>query len=364
MTIVPFVVAMLITRIAGASAGAVGRVGGRALVLFVLLALASAALGLVLAPPLVAALPIDPSALDAVRARAVAPSGTVPPFRDWLTGLVPPNPIKAAADGALLPLVVFTVCFGLALTRIDEGSRQAVVGFFEAIARAMSVLIGWIIALSPVGVFALGAALAGRGGIGVAGAVGLYVLALAGLLLIATMVLYPAVSILGRAAPRQFARAAAPAQVIGFSTRSSLAALPVLIDRAEHGLGVSRDVAALVLPIAVSISKYGTPIARLTGACFVARLYGVPLDAGELVMLAAALVVVSFYTPGVPSGSLFILAPIFEVFRLPVEGLGLMLAVDLVPDMFLTVANLTGYMTVAALLARPARPAGVRSAGV
>ena len=234
---------------------------------------------------------------DAIRARAVAPQVDLPPLREWLTSLVPPNPVKAAADGTLLPFVVFIVFFALALTRIDEESRQTVVRFFDAIERTMFVLVTWIIRLSPFGVFALGLGLTGRGGVGVASAVGLYAVLVAGLLTIATAALYPVAAIAARVPLQRFVRACAPVQAIAFSTRSSFASLPVLIDRAERALGVNPEVSGVVLPVAVSVFKFGMPILRVAGTCFIARLFGVSLEWSTLLALAGALVVGSFYTP-------------------------------------------------------------------
>jgi Na+/H+-dicarboxylate symporter len=253
----------------------------------------------------------------------------------------------------LLPFVVFVVLFALALSRIEETGRQTVVRFFDAVTRAMFVLIGWIIWLSPIGVLALGLSLAARGGLGVVSALGYYVAVVAILLAIATLLLYPLVKIGAGVPMRRFARAAAPVQAIAFSTRSSFASLPVLVDRAEHALNIRPDVSGVVLPIAVSVFKFGMPIMRLTGTCFIARLFGVPFGWVEVLALAAALTAASFYTPGVPSGSLIILAPIYDVFGLPVAGIGLLLAVDLVPDMFVTVSNTTADLAVATLLSRP-----------
>jgi Na+/H+-dicarboxylate symporter len=295
--------------------------------------------------------------LEGIRATAVAPKNDIPPFRDWLTTLVPPNPLKAAADGALLPFVVFTVCFALALSRTDERSRVTITRFFDAIARTMFVLIGWIIRLSPLGVFALGLSLAARGGIGVASALVLYVLAVAVLLATATLLLYPLVAAVAGVPLLRFAQACVPVQAIAFSTRSSFASLPVLIDRAEHELGINPDVSGIVLPIAVSVFKFGMPILRLTGTCFIARLFGIPLGWVDVLALAAAVIAGSFYAPGVPSGSIFILAPIYEALGLPVEGIGLLLAVDLVPDMFVTVSNTTADLAVAMLVSKPDRSA-------
>jgi len=154
---------------------------------------------------------------------------------------------------------------------------------------------------------------------------------------------------------RRFARACAAAQAVAFSTRSSFAALPVMIDTAQRGLGVAPHVAGLVLPVAASTFKYGTPTARITGTFFVAHLYGVGLGAAEMGLVAAAISGLSLYTPGIPSGSLFMLAPVYTAFGLPVEGIGLLLAVDLVTDMFLTTANVTADMLIVALLGRKER---------
>jgi Na+/H+-dicarboxylate symporter len=201
-------------------------------------------------------------------------------------------------------------------------------------------------------VFALGLNLAARGGIGVASALGLYVAVVSMLLVTATALMYPLVAVVAGVPFLRFARASAPVQAIAFSTRSSFASLPVLIDRAEHELGITPTVSGIVLPIAVSVFKFGMPILRVAGTCFIARLFGIPLGWIDLLALAAALVAASFYTPGVPSGSLFVLAPIYEAFGLPMAGIGLMLAVDLVPDMFVTVANTTADLAVATLLSR------------
>jgi Na+/H+-dicarboxylate symporter len=352
MTVVPLVAALLISRIAGTS-GTAARVGTRAVLLFVLLAAAGALFAGLVVPSIINALPLDPATLDRLRASAVAPASDAPPFRDWLVALVPPNALKAAADSALLPFVVFVVCFAFALSRIDAAGRDTVVRLFEAITRAMFVLIGWIIRLSPIGVFALGLSLAARGGTGLVSALGLYVATVSILLVTATLLLYPLVRAAAGVSFRRFARAAAPVQAIAFSTRSSFASLPVLVDRAEHALDVRPEVSGVVLPVAVSIFKFGMPIMRLTGTYFIARLFGVELSWGEVVALAAALTAASFYTPGVPSGSLVILAPVYDAFGVPVEGIGLLLAVDLVPDMFVTVANTTADLAVATLLSKP-----------
>lgn len=365
MTVIPLVVSLVITGIVSAKdARTVGRIGGGAMLLFALLIAASTLYALLAAPPVLALLRVDPAAADALRASAAATASTadLPPFRNWIVDLIPANPIRAAADGAMLPLIIFTVFFALAITRTAAESRYALLAFFRGVADATIVLIGWILELAPIGVVGLVLPIAATMGVAAAGAFGYFVAAAALLVTGALLALYPLTALLARIPIRDFARGCAPAQVLGFSTRSSLASLPAMIDGAERQLGLPPQVTGLALPAAVSIFKFASPIVRLAGTLFVAQLYGIELDGVRLVAIAAAVGVLSFYSPGIPSGGLFVMAPLYLEFGLPVEGIGLLIALDLIPDMFITTANVTANMSVAAILARRV-PAGPGSEG-
>jgi proton glutamate symport protein len=355
MTVVPLVLALIIRGIAGSpDVRTVGRVGGGAVALFAVFIAASAAYTMLLAPPLLSLLPVDAAAAEALRADAAAAGAAaeLPPFRNWLVELVPSNPVRAAADGAMLPLVVFAVLFGLALTRVTGAGGRTVVSFFSGVADAVFVLIRWILELAPIGVFGLVLPLAASLGAAAAGAFASFV-AIAVLLVIgANLALYPVTALAAGIGPRRFARGCAPAQAVAFSTRSSLASLPALLEGAEKRLFLPTEVAGLALPVAVSVFKFASPIVRLTGTLFVAQLYGVELAGAQFVLLAAAVALLSFYSPGIPSGGLFVMTPLYLEFGLPVEGIGLLIALDLIPDMFITVANVTANMSVAAILTR------------
>jgi Na+/H+-dicarboxylate symporter len=275
---------------------------------------------------------------------------TLPPFRDWLVGLLPPNPVEAAADGAILPLVMFTVIFGVAATRVSEEYKAIIHRAAKAVSETILVVVGWILATAPIGVFALTLTLAAQTGASVIAAVAGFLAVVAILLVIATVALYPLVRVFGGFSVRQFARACAPAQAVGFSTRSSLASLPVMLEDADHTLGLRPEVSGLVLPAAVSVFKYASPMSRIVGTFFVASLFGVELGPLEIGALAAGMGVLSFYSPGIPSGGLFVVAPLWAAFGLPMEGIGILIALDLIPDMILTVANVTGDMAVAAIV--------------
>ncbi len=358
MTVVPLVVALLVTGIASMrDLRAVGRLGGSALALFIALLAGVALFTALAAPPLYDRLVVDPASAAALRERAAGGAGMVPPlpgFAAWLTSLVPVNPVAAAAEGAMLPLIVFTVAFALAVSRLPDATRDVVLGVFRAVADAMLVLVRAVLWLSALGILALAITLGARLGVSGAGAIGFYLVTHAALLVAATALLYPVAVLFGGVPPGRFARAALPAQVVAMGTRSSLAALPAMLDAAEQRLQLRREVSGFALPLAVSTFRLNLAVSWIVGGLFIARLYGVPFGLSSLATFGVAAVLMSFSVPGIPSGSLFIIAPLFPTVGLPVEGVGILIALDAVPDIFKTTLNVTGHMTSAAVLARRA----------
>jgi Na+/H+-dicarboxylate symporter len=172
-----------------------------------------------------------------------------------------------------------------------------------------------------------------------------------GLIVVAMIGLYPFVVIAGRIGLREFARALAPVQAVGFSTRSSLASLPAMFAASEE-MALSPRVSGLVLPIGVAVFKWASPIGRATGTYFVAMLYGVQLGPAEIAAIAGAIGLLSFYSPGIPSGGLVIMTPVYVSLGLPVEGIGILIALDLVVDMFITMGNVTADVVAAVVLTR------------
>jgi Na+/H+-dicarboxylate symporter len=304
------------------------------------------------APPLLALAPIEPDAFASLHASAPSTEVELPPFRDWIVDLVPSNPVAAAANGAMLPLIVFSVVFALAVTRLRKAHRETLVGFFTAVSRTMLVIVEWLLVVAPIGVFFLVLPLAARTGVDLVGAMGVFLMVACGLITVTLIALYPVARWFGGVSIADFARACLKPQAVGFSTRSSLASLPAMLDAAEHDLGLEPRVSGIVLPVATGLFKFASPVARITGTLFVARLYGVDLGPVEVAVIAAAIAALSFYSPGVPSGGLFVMTPVYIALHLPVEGIGLLIALDLIPDMFITTANVTADMTVAVILGR------------
>jgi Na+/H+-dicarboxylate symporter len=270
----------------------------------------------------------------------------------WLTSLIPTNPIAAAANGAMMPLVVFSVIFALAIVRAQAASRAALVGFFASLADAMLVLVRWIILLAPVGVFALVLPVASRAGAALAGAIGFYIVAYSVGSIVTILCCYPVAAVVGRVPIHKFAKAVLPAQLIAFSSSSSIATLPAMIECAEDGLELPERITGFVLPLAASTFKLAGPVAWTFGALFVGWFYNVPLHVTQLATIAFAAVFLSFGVPGVPRGAFILLAPLFIAIGLPVEGIGLLIAVDAIPDTFATVLNVMGDLTAATLVNR------------
>ncbi|HTI63539.1 MAG TPA: dicarboxylate/amino acid:cation symporter [Gemmatimonadaceae bacterium] len=360
MTVIPLVVSLLITGIAStADVAALGRLGGRALLVFGLLLAGVAAIVVPLAPLLFALLPFPSNAgghpplpAGAAEAAGQIASGQSQTFGSWLVSLIPPNPIAAAANGDMVPLIVFSILFALAIVKLPPASRDTLTGMFKSLGDAMLVLVRWVVAAAPIGIFALVLPLAAHLGASFAGAIGLYIVAYSAASLGVTLLLYPVVAIATRLPVRRFARAALPAQLIAFSSSSSIAALPALVEGAERGLTIPNRIAGFVLPLAVSVFKIAAPVSWTIGALFVGWFYGVPLHAEQLAIVAFAAVFIAFAAPGVPRGAFILLAPLFLAIGLPVEGIGILIAVDALPDTFATVLNATGDFAAVSLVAR------------
>jgi proton glutamate symport protein len=360
MTVIPLIISLLITGVSStADVASIGRLGGRTLLVFVLLSAGVAAVVVPLAPSLFALLPFPSNvgghpALPAGAAEAASQlSGTQgQTFGRWLTSLIPANPIAAAANGDMVPLIVFSILLALAILQIPPASREPLAGFFKSLSAAMLVLVRWVIALAPIGVFALVFPLVAHLGAGVAGAIGLYIAAYSVACVAVTLLLYPVAVILGRVPMRRFARAALPPQLIAFSSSSSIASLPALVESAEQGLSIPNRVAGFSLPLAVSMFKIAGPVSWTVGALFVGWFYGVPLHPQQLATLAFAAVFLAFAAPGIPRGAFIMLAPLFLAIGLPVEGIGILIAVDALPDTFATVLNVTGDLVAATLVNR------------
>lgn len=372
MTIIPLVFSLLVTGIASiADAAATGRLALKAVVVFALLLVGATIYGILASEGLHTLWPIDPvggqlllagAAGDAVVRESVSGGG----LTAFLTSLAPSNPVRAAAEDAILGIVVFAIVFGFATTRLPDRLRQPLTTFFEAVSETMVVIVHWVLLAAPFGVFALSVGVGLRAGLGAAGVLGHYValvvLALIGLILLT----YGVAVVFGRLSLTRFAGGVAPAQVVAFSTQSSLACLPVMVDRAKNALGVSSATAGLVLPLAVAVFRITSPVANLAVCIYVAHLHGITLSPGVLMAGGIAALAISVGTVGLPGQVSFFasIAPICLAMGLPLEVLPLLLAVEVVPDIFRTIGNVTADLAAARIVEGGDAAAEVEAAGV
>jgi Na+/H+-dicarboxylate symporter len=353
MTILPLVAALLFNgvteTVAAARAGTMAR---RTLgLIFGFLAL-SATLGGVLTPLLLQLFPVPADAAAAIGAQSADP-GPVPGIADFLGSLIPSNIVQAAADNAMLPVIVFFALFAVAATRLPDEPRQTLAALFEGLAGAMMVMIGWVLAIAPIGVFGLAFSVAvGSGGAAI-GALAHYVVIAASIGGVMLLIAYPLAVFGGKRSPAAFVRAMLPVQTVALSTQSSLASLPAML--AAYGqLRVRERTGEFVMPLAVALFRATGPGMNMAVAIYAAHLTGVTLTptviaAGVLTAFATSLGAVSL--PGAIS---FVTScgPVALAMGVPVEPLALLVAVEMLPDLMRTLGNVSMDVAITTVVDR------------
>jgi proton glutamate symport protein len=358
MTIIPLIAGLLFTGITesvGTAGG--GKVAGRALLAFLGLLIFSALWAILFVPELLRLWPAPAAAAAAIVAKsavaaAAVPEAVIDPGK-WLLSLVPANIFEALGKGDMLPVVTFISAFALAAGRLDTERRHRLTALFESVKDAMLVLVGWIFAIAPIGVFALALTVGLKAGLGAFGLLAHYIAVLVIVQVGLILLVYPLALLLGGIGISRFARAVLPAQAVAVSTQSSIGSLPAIFVGAER-LGLPENVSRVVLPLAVSIFRITSPCANIAVVLYCGHLYGISpgllaLAGGLLASLAAAV-----STGGLPGSITFLAAcvPIANAMGIPVEVLPLLLAVELVPDIFRTLGNVTADLAVTAIMAK------------
>ncbi|HLV06551.1 MAG TPA: cation:dicarboxylase symporter family transporter [Croceibacterium sp.] len=342
MTIVPLVAALLVTGIVRMVATAQAGAMARRTLLTILAILAS---GTVLAafamPALLEAFPI-PGREAAALARTSGEAQEVPGIGEFFESLISSNVIAAAAETAMLPLIVFFALFGAAVARLPDDRRDLMVRFFEALGETMLLIIGWVLWIAPVGVFALALGVGLDSGGGAFTALGHYILVVSALGFAVMLAAYALGVVGGGYDLLVFARAVLPSQAVAISTQSSLASLPAMLQSCRL-LRVRETTADFVLPLAVTIFRATSPAMNLGVAIYVAYLSGVELTAAMIAAGAAVALLTTIGSVSLPSSISFIasIGPIAIVMGVPIEPLALLIAVEMVPDIMRTLGNVT-----------------------
>ncbi|MFO6430712.1 dicarboxylate/amino acid:cation symporter [Erythrobacter sp. W302b] len=354
MTIIPLVAALLVLGLVQMiMAARVGTVARRMLAIMVAVQLTGGAFTSIAMPALLRAFPV-PQGAGAFLARTPESVGEVPGVLDFMASLVSPNIIAAAAETAMLPLTLFFVMFAVAITRLPEDQGERLLGFFHALGNVMLLIIGWVLGIAPIGVFALAYGVGVQSGGGAFAALGHYVLTVTAMGTFILALAYGIAIGLGRTGAR-FATAVLPAQAVALSTQSSLASLPAMLDSAGR-LSLRASTAEFVLPLAVVIFRATSAAMNLAVVYYIAALAGV--EVSPTVAVAGILIasVISLSAVSLPGSISFVVSigPIALAMGVPVEPLALLVAVEMLPDLMRTLGNVTMNVAVTSAVDRAA----------
>lgn len=366
ITIVPLVASLVITGMMHmARAAQAGRMAALTLGTFATVLVSGAIMAAILTPAILSVFPVPEGVAQGFAADlAGVETGPLPEFGDFVISFIPTNIVAAAAQTAMIPVVIFAAALAMAATRLGPVQRDAIALFFASLANAMLVMIGWVLRIAPIGVFALGARLGASAGMNAVATLGHYILVVSAIGFVILLAAYALAALRAKAGPGAFARAVLPAQAVALSTQSSLACLPPMLAAARR-LGVADDTADFVLPMAVTVFRATGPAMNLAVAIYTAHLMGVDITPGPLI---AAVIVASLTTLGSPSlpGSIsFISAigPIAIALGVPIAPLAILIAVEMLPDIMRTIANVTMDVAVTGAIDRHAPVAADLQAG-
>src|SRR5690348_13320202 len=364
MTVIPLVVALLVVGIAkSAEAAHAGRIAGRSVLWIVIICTASAVFGTLAILLLTHLFPLPPStaaglqsALAGIENKAPA---SLPGIAEFFKGVIPDNVVSAAANGDILPLVVFSVLFALALGFISEAGRRSLVTFFEAVGDALLVIIEWVLWVAPIGVFSLALVVGSAAGGSAFGGLAHYIVLISVVGVLVTLAAYPLAMVFGRVGFAQFTRALIPPQAVAISTRSSLASLPAMLAAAPR-LGIRDEVADVSLPIAVALFRATGPAMNVAVPFYIAHWLGLHPSLTQMVAATAVGAVMSYGAVSLPGEVTYIssIAPIALALGVPIAPLALLVAVEMVPDIFRTVGNVSMDVALAAVVDRSPKRGG------
>jgi Na+/H+-dicarboxylate symporter len=364
MIVIPLVIASLM--VGAASLGDIrklGRIGGKTFAYYMVTTALAVIVGLLISNLVQPGSRVDPATRDRLAAQfeheaegRVGLAAQAPSLKDLLLNMIPRNPVQAAADFDLLPLILFSIIFGAAVSLLPGEQKSAVLNFFDGINGASMVVIGWIMKIAPYAVFAIIAAVVAQFGLDLLRSLLIYTLTVvAGLALHCFGTIALLVRFAAGFSPFTFFKKLIPVEIFAFSTSSSSATLPVSIETAQNKLGISREVSSFVLPLGATINMDGTALYQAVAVMFIAQIYGLQLDMVGQATIVLTATLASIGTAGVPSAGLITLIVVLQSVGLgdKVEaGIALILGVDRILDMLRTCVNVTGDLSCAAFVAR------------
>jgi len=365
MIAVPLIVVSLIVGLSDLKdISKLSKLGGRTVVLYLFTTVTAVSIGLVLANLIKPGEYINDEsrksllenfAGDAAKKIELAASAKNQGPLQPLVDVVPENFFLAMTDNAsMLKVILFVILIGIGLILIDENKAKPVVDFFKGLNEVILKIIDIIMLFSPIGVFALMAALMVEiPDFSTLNALGIYALTVVLGLIIMTFVIYPTMLIvLAKYSPVKFFRAITPAQLLAFSTSSSAATLPVTMERVTEHVGVDEEVSSFVLPLGATVNMDGTSLYQAVAAVFIAQAMGIPLDLQTQLMIIVTATLASIGSAAVPSAGMVMLVIVLGQAGIPEAGLALIFAIDRPLDMCRTVVNVTSDAVVSTVVAK------------
>lgn len=262
-----------------------------------------------------------------------------------ISNLIPNNPLEAILTGEMLGVVIFTIIIGVAITQLKHETARPIIRFSEAVQKICMIVVSWAMILVPYAVFGLIAALLSRTGVEIFLSLGYYMLVVVvGLVILMLFYLLLVVVILKRN-PLSFLRAIKEPQLLGFSTASSAAVMPLSMKTADEKLGVSSNISDFVIPLGATINMDGTALFQCVTTLFMAQAYGIELSVLNLLLITFTVVAASIGTPAIPGGGVIILASVLQSSGIPIDGLIIIIGIDRILGMFRTTVNVTGDLT-------------------
>lgn len=373
MIIVPLIMASIITGVSGmGGAEGLGRLGGKTLLFYMTTSLFAILTGLMLvnllAPGIIDGEParqvlgLSQQAANEVAAKVADRS--ISDLSDVFLSMIPPNVIQAAADGQMLGLIVFSLLFGFFITRIDRDRGALLGSFWQGVADVMMGITDLIMKFAPLGVFGLVAkTVAGVGAEQIndlAVSLGTFTLSVLLALAVHTLVTLPLMlRFLGGVSPLAHFGAMMPALLTAFSTASSSATLPMTMECVQDNARVSKRTSSFVLPLGATVNMDGTALYECVAAMFIAQAYGLELSFVTQFTVVLVALLTSIGVAGIPAASLVAITIILATVGLPAEGIGLILAVDRILDMFRTSVNVFSDSCGAVIIARTEGEKGI-----
>jgi proton glutamate symport protein len=364
MIVIPLVVASLMVGTASlGDLAKLGRIGGKTVAFYLCTTAVAVTIGLVISNLVRPGARIDQTTRDALSAQfedqaagALTLAEEAPSVVETLLSLIPRNPVQAAAELDLLPLIFFTIIFAAAVSVIAPKKREAVITFFEGVNDASMVVIDWVMKLAPYAVFALIAAVVSRFGTDLLQSLLIYsATVVVGLLLHLVITYGIAVRFLAKLPFLTFLKRISNAPLVAFSTSSSSATLPVTMETAEEQIGISKPVSSFVLPLGATINMDGTALYQAVAVMFIAQIYGIDIGITGQLMVVLTATLASIGAAGVPSAGIITLIIVLNAVGLGQHvqaGIALILGVDRILDMVRTSVNVTGDLTAASVVAR------------